>query len=125
MDWIEGMKRLLSYIEEHLTDAELSVETAAQHAAYSPFYLQRIFYGADRPAAVGIHPQPQNVAGRAGAARPGREGDRYVALKYGYETPESFQKAFTALPRYLAVGGQACPEAKLMFMGASANQRNA
>ncbi|MBE0601386.1 MAG: helix-turn-helix transcriptional regulator, partial [Firmicutes bacterium] len=43
MDWIEGMKRLLWYIEEHLTDAELSVESAAQYAAYSPFYLQRIF----------------------------------------------------------------------------------
>ena len=31
MDWIEGLNRTLRYIEEHLTDAELNVESAAQH----------------------------------------------------------------------------------------------
>ena len=114
MDWINGMKRLLSYIEEHLTDGELSVETAARHAAYSPFYLQRIFYGlTDMPLSEYIRSRRMSLAGQELRAKGARVID--VALKYGYETPESFQKAFR---RFHGIPPSAAkwPQAKLRFM---------
>lgn len=114
MDWIEGMKRLLSYVEEHLTDVDLSVESAARHAAYSPFYLQRIFYGlADMPLSEYIRSRRMSQAGQELRARGVKVID--VALKYGYETPESFQKAFA---RFHGIPPSAArrSDAKLMFM---------
>ena len=123
MDWIEGMKRLLLYIEEHLTDAELSVETAAQHAAYSPFYLQRIFYGlTDQPLSEYIRSRRMSLAGQE-LARPGREGDRRRA-QVRLRDPRKLPKGIHPLPRHLAVGGQA-PGGQAYVHGTPANQRNA
>ncbi|HPF86696.1 MAG TPA: helix-turn-helix domain-containing protein [Candidatus Limiplasma sp.] len=90
MDWIDGMNRLLRYIEEHLTDSTLTVETAARHAAYSPFYLQRIFYGlTEVPLSEYFRNRRLSQAGQELQA-----GAKVIdaALKYGYETPESFQR---------------------------------
>lgn len=114
MDWITGMNRLLSYIEECLTDPELSIEAAARYAAYSPFYLQRIFYGlTDIPLSEYIRNRRMSLAGQELHAQRARVLD--TALKYGYETPESFQKAFV---RFHGVTPSAArrPHAKLMFM---------
>ena len=114
MDWIEGMNRLLKYIEEHLTDAELSIEGAARHVAYSQFYLQRIFFGlTEVPLSEYIRSRRLSLAGQELRARGVKVID--VALKYGYETPESFQKAFT---RFHGITPSAArrPEAKLKFM---------
>ena len=115
MDWIEGMNRMLRYIEEHLTDPELSAETAAKYAAYSPFYLQRIFYGlTDIPLSEYIRSRRMSLAGQELHTHGARVLD--TALKYGYETPESFHKAFR---RFHGITPSAAkrPQAKLMFMG--------
>jgi AraC family transcriptional regulator len=114
MDWITGLNRLLSYIEGHLTDSELTVEAAARYAAYSPFYLQRIFYGlTDMPLSEYIRSRRMSLAGQELQTRGAKVID--VALKYGYETPESFQKAFQ---RFHGITPRAAkrPHAKLMFM---------
>jgi AraC family transcriptional regulator len=114
MDWITGMNRLLSYIEEHLTDGGLTVESAARYAAYSPFYLQRIFYGlTDIPLSEYIRNRRMSLAGQELYAQHAKVLD--TALKYGYETPESFQKAFR---RFHGITPSAAkrPQAKLMFM---------
>ena len=115
MDWITAMNRLLSYIEEHLSDAELSIGAAARYAAYSPVYLQRIFYGlTDLQLSEYIRNRRMSQAGQALQARGAKVID--VALRYGYETPESFQKAFR---RFHGITPSAAkrPQAKLMFMG--------
>lgn len=115
MDWITGMNRLLAYIEEHLTDPALSVESAARYAAYSPLYLQRIFFGLTSvPLSEYIRNRRMSQAGQELRARGTKVID--VALKYGYETPESFQKAFR---RFHGITPSAAkqPQAKLMFMG--------
>lgn len=114
MDWITGMNRLLWYIEEHLADPALSVETAAQYAAYSPFYLQRIFYGlTDLPLSEYIRNRRMSLAGQALH----EQGATVLntALMCGYETPESFQKAFR---RFHGITPSAAkrPQAKLRFM---------
>ncbi len=114
MDWITGLNRLLSYIEENLASSELSVDAAARYAAYSPFYLQRIFYGlTDMPLSEYIRSRRMSLAGQELQTRGVKVID--VALKYGYETPESFQKAFR---RFHGITPSAAkrPRAKLMFM---------
>lgn len=92
MDWMDSLNRALRYIEAHLTDEGLSVEAVARASAYSPFYLQRLFYVlTDATLADYIRGRRLSAAGQA------LQGGAKVldtALRYGYETPESFTKAF-------------------------------
>lgn len=93
MDWATGIQRALDYIESHLTDGELDYGDIARQAACSSFYFQRIF-GALCGMSLGeyIRARRLTLAGRELAA-----GDTKVldtALKYGYESPESFARAF-------------------------------
>ncbi len=93
MEWIECIGRALAYVEDHLTDGELNAETVAKAAAYSPFYLQRLFYVlTDGTLAEYIRGRRLSMAGQVLQAGGAKVLD--VALRFGYETPESFQKAF-------------------------------
>ncbi len=92
MEWITNLNRALRYVEEHLTDDTLSVESIARSGAYSTFYLQRIFYVlTDMTLSDYVRQRRLSAAGQE-LQTGGRVID--VALRYGYETPESFQKAF-------------------------------
>lgn len=92
MEWMESLNRALRYVEDHLTDEGLSVEAVARASAYSPFYLQRLFYVmTDATLADYIRGRRLSAAGQA------LQGGAKVldtALRFGYETPESFAKAF-------------------------------
>lgn len=93
MEWIASLNRALRYMEDHLTDESLNVETVAKVTAYSPFYLQRLFYIlTDLSLSEYIRQRRLSMAGQELRSSGCRVID--VALKYGYETPESFQKAF-------------------------------
>lgn len=93
MEWITGINRALRYVEEHLTDEGLSAEVVAKVAAYSPFYLQRLFsILTDMTLTDYIRQRRLSMAGQALQATDAKVLD--VALRYGYETPESFHKAF-------------------------------
>ena len=93
MEWINSVNRALRYIETRLTDENLTVETVAKVTAYSPFYLQRLFYVlTDQTLSEYIRQRRLSAAGQEMQAAGARVID--VALRYGYETPESFQKAF-------------------------------
>lgn len=92
MEWIEALNRALDYVEHHLTD-ELDSAAIASAARFSPFYLQRVF-----SVLSGMSLMEYVRARRLSvAAQELRATDIKVidaALKYGYETPESFEKAF-------------------------------
>ena len=93
MEWIASINRALRYVEEHLTDEGLSVEVVAKVTAYSPFYLQRLFYILTNLSLSDyIRQRRLSMAGQELQSTGARVLD--VALKYGYETPESFYKAF-------------------------------
>lgn len=93
MEWIAGLNRVLRYVEEHLTDSDLSVETLSRVGAYSSFYLQRVFYILTEISLSDyVRQRRLSMAGQELQATGAKVID--VALKYGYETPESFQKAF-------------------------------
>lgn len=93
MDWITGIQRALDHIEAHITD-ELDHGDIAAQAACSPFYFQRLF-GMLCGMSLGeyIRARRLTLAGRDLAATDAKVID--VALKYGYESPESFARAFS------------------------------
>ncbi len=92
MDWITGFQRALDYIEEHL-EGELDVAAAAREAACSAFYFQRLF-GILCGMSLGEYVRVRRLtqAGKDLAAGGAKVLD--TALKYGYDSPESFARAF-------------------------------
>ena len=93
MDWITGIQNAINYIEEHLTE-EINYDKVAEEAACSSFYFQRIF-GVLCDISLGeyIRNRRLTLAGNELNASDIKVID--IALKYGYESPESFTRAFS------------------------------
>ena len=90
--WTEGFQASIDYIEEHL-DEPLEIEEIAKRASLSPFYYQRIF-GALCGMTVGEYIRARRMTL---AAQELSGTDRRIigiALKYGYDSPDSFARAF-------------------------------
>ena len=91
--WTEGLARAMAYLEAHLTE-DLDPQILAAQAYVSPFYFQKIFH-----ALCGMT-LGEYIRGRrlTLAAQELSVGDARVmdlALKYGYDSPDSFARAFT------------------------------
>ncbi len=93
MDWIQGLQRAIDYVEENL-DGDIDPEEAARRAYASVFHFQRVF-GILCGVSLGeyIRLRRLSQAGEELARGGARVID--VALKYGYDSPESFSRAFT------------------------------
>lgn len=92
MNWIEQMNGALSYIEEHIEE-ELTVEVIAKVAMYSPSHFSRVFnFLSDTSLKAYIRSRRLTLAAVELRDKDCRVLD--IALKYGYETPEAFTKAF-------------------------------
>ena len=93
MDWLAGIQNAINYIEDHLTE-EIDLDKAAVVAACSSFYFQRIFgILCDIPLSEYIRNRRLSLAGNELNASDAKVVD--IALKYGYESPESFSRAFS------------------------------
>lgn len=92
MDWIKGLQRSIEYIEEHLTET-IDYEAVAAQSFSSSYHFQRVF-GILCGFTVGeyIRNRRLSLAGTELAAGNAKVID--IALKYGYESPDSFTKAF-------------------------------
>lgn len=92
MDWIERFNNAVRYIEEHLTD-EIDYVELAKTAYCSSYHFQRIFsYMAGIPLAEYIRRRRMSLAAAELAAGSSQVLD--VALRYGYSSPTSFNRAF-------------------------------
>ncbi|MEA4933382.1 MAG: AraC family transcriptional regulator, partial [Lawsonibacter sp.] len=93
MDWITGIQRALDYTEAHLT-GEINYEAAARAACSSPFHFQRMFTMLCG-FTLGDYIRMRRLALAAEDLM--RTCDKVIdiAYKYGYDTPESFSRAFT------------------------------
>ena len=93
MDWISGIQKAINYTEEHLCD-EIDYDAIARQAASSSFHFQRVF-GILCGISLGdyIRMRRLSLAGEELSKGNGKIID--IALKYGYDTPESFSRAFT------------------------------
>ena len=90
--WIEGFQESIDFIEGNLTE-DLDIEEIAGRAALSPFYYQRIF-GALCGMTVGEYIRARRMT--LAAQELSREDVKVIdaAVKYGYESPDSFARAF-------------------------------
>ena len=92
MDWIVGMQKAIDYIENHLTE-KIDYDMVAAQSFSSSFHFQRVF-GILCGFTIGeyIRNRRLSLAGSELATTDAKVID--VALKYGYESPDSFAKAF-------------------------------
>ena len=92
MDWITGIQNAINYIENNITE-ELDYEAIAKESFSSSFHFQRVFsILCGYTLGEYIRNRRLSLAGTELAR--GREKVIDVAYKYGYDTPESFTKAF-------------------------------
>ena len=92
MDWITGMQKAIDYIEEHLTEP-IDYEIVAARSFSSSYHFQRVF-SILCGFTIGeyIRNRRLSLAGQELASSDVKVID--VALKYGYESPDGFTKAF-------------------------------
>lgn len=93
MDWVTGLQCALDYIEAHLLES-LDYDEIAAKAYVSSFHFQRVFsILCGFTLGEYIRSRRLSLAGAELAAGNAKVID--VALKYGYDSPDSFAKAFT------------------------------
>lgn len=94
MEWLDRMNDALQYMEDNL-DETISYDRAAALACCSVYHFQRMFsYIAGVPVSEYLRRRRLTCA-----ALDLQNGDRVlqVALRYGYESPTAFARAFRAL----------------------------
>lgn len=92
MEWITGIQRAIDYIEAHLTE-KLDYEAIARESFSSSFHFQRVFsILCGFTLGEYIRNRRLTLAGIELAAGSTKVID--AALRYGYESPDSFAKAF-------------------------------
>ena len=92
MDWVVGLQKAIDYIEENIID-DIDYEKVAAKCFSSSYHFQRVF-SILCGFTVGeyIRNRRLSLAGTELASTNAKVID--VALKYGYESPDSFTKAF-------------------------------
>ncbi len=93
MDWVRTINAAIDYMEAHLKDG-VTLSELAKHVHLSAFHFQRAF-----SLLTGMSPAEylrKRRLSQAGADLTGGEEKVIdVAMRYGYDSPESFTKAFT------------------------------
>ena len=95
MTYIERILRAVEYMESNL-DGKISYEEAARRAFLSRFYFQRIFK-AMAGESVGQYIRKRRLAEAGRALLTTSQPIIDIALKYGFESQESFTRAFKKL----------------------------
>ena len=93
MEWTESLRRAIGYMEEHLLE-DIHPEDVAQHVHISPFYFQRGFR-LMTGYSLGEYVRCRRLYLAALELIAGEERVIDLAYRYGYETPESFTRAFS------------------------------
>lgn len=93
MEWIKGIQRAIDYIEARLTE-EIDYDTAAKEACSSSFHFQRVF-SIMCGFTLGDYIRARRLSMAADDLIHSDAKVIDIAMKYGYDTPESFTRAFT------------------------------
>ena len=93
MDWIQGIQRAIDYLEENITE-EIDFEEAAKQAYSSSFHFQRVF-SILCGFSLGDYIRMRRLSLAGEELSKGNAKIIDIAMKYGYDTPESFSRAFT------------------------------
>ena len=93
MQWIASIQQAISYMEAHLLE-EINYEDVARQVHTSGYEFHRAFsFLTGMTPNAYIRNRRLSLAGREIVETQEKITD--IALKYGYDTPESFTKAFT------------------------------
>lgn len=93
MEWIKSISDAINYIEDNLTN-ELTLEKIANNVLISPFYFQKGF-SMLCGFTISDYIRQRRLALAGGELISTDEKIIDIALKYGYDSPDSFTKAFT------------------------------
>jgi AraC family transcriptional regulator len=93
MNFIQNLQRAIEYMEEHILEP-ITYEDVARHVYMSSYHFHRTFsLVTDITANEYIRNRRLSMAGQELSISDAKVID--IALKYGYDSPESFTKAFT------------------------------
>lgn len=92
MDWITGIQNAINYIEDHLTE-DIDYDRVAQESFSSGYHFQRVF-SILSGYTLGEYIRSRRLSLAAMELATGKEKVIDIAAKYGYESPDSFAKAF-------------------------------
>lgn len=93
MNWADSISRAIEYIEMNITN-DLKIEDISKYAYISPYYFQRGFTMlCGYSVGEYIRNRRLSMAGYELLNTDSRIID--IAIKYGYDSPDSFTKAFT------------------------------
>lgn len=95
MDWLDRMNHAMDYIEGHLAEG-VDMNRAAQMACCSTYHFQRMFsFITGVPLSEYVRRRKLTMAAFELQSTDARVID--LALKYGYESPEAFSRAFSKM----------------------------
>ena len=110
MGWMESIADAIQYIEEHITD-ELTVDMIAKHVNISSFYFQKGF-AMLCGFTISEYIRNRRLALAGNDLLTGNERIIDIAIKYGYDSPDSFTRAFS---RFHGVTPTAARKNKVML----------
>ena len=95
MEWLKNLSTAIDYIEDNL-DNDISYDEAAQIACCSPFYFQRLF---SYVSGISLSEYIRRRRMTQAAFELQRTNAKVIdiALKYGYTSPTSFNRAFQSV----------------------------
>ena len=95
MEWIERLNSAINYMEENM-HGKISLEETAKIACCGTYHFQRMFaYMADVPLSEYIRRRRMSLA--AVDLQSGNEKVIDISLKYGYDSPTAFNRAFKSV----------------------------
>ena len=92
MEWITGIQNAIDYIEAHLTEP-INYEAVAKESFSSSYHFQRVF-SILSGYTLGEYIRNRRLSLAGAELATGKEKVIDIAAKYGYESPDSFAKAF-------------------------------
>ncbi len=92
MDWVESLQRAVDYIEENLEE-RMTIEQIAKQANASAYHFQRTFSILTNMS-IGEYIRGRRLTKAAHELVSTETKIIDIALKFGYDTPEAFSKAF-------------------------------
>lgn len=95
MDWLNGLNRVMGYIEENLTE-QLDKELLAHMVGCSIYEFSRVFSFLTGMS-VSEYIRRRRLSQAVFDIQGGREKIVDIAFKYGYESPAAFTRAFKEL----------------------------
>jgi AraC-like DNA-binding protein len=95
MEWLERMNRVLDYLEKNM-DGEINFDKVAKLAMRSSYHFHRMFsFITEIPLAEYIRRRRLTLA--AQEFQNSQEKVIDIAVKYGYDSPDAFTRAFQKL----------------------------